>query len=141
MAGVAPGADPETRRTALLELAERAHAADDLSQARAAYSALLLVDPENGIARRGIAEVDAELAGLIRERRLFADRRLRLAVPVDAVPDTARNPLEAAILPLLIANEWLTVTEVLAHLPHPELSVMEMLIRLVDRGVISVQPA
>lgn len=134
----APDPDAESRKTSLLDLAERAHANDELYRARNAYSMLLALAPAHPIARRGIAEIDAEIIGLCRERSIQATRILRLMVPVESVPDEIHDAAEGAVLAVLVSGEWLNVADVLAHCALPELCVLEVMVRLIDRGILAV---
>ena len=99
---------------------------------------LLVFDPRHPIARRGIAEIDAEIIGLCRERNIQAMRILRLLVPVESVPDEIHDAAEGAVLAILVSGEWLNVADVLAHCALPELCVLEVLVRMIDRGIVAV---
>ena len=109
---------------------------DDLHAARTAYQQVLHLDPENVIARRGVNEVDREIAALCRRCGIRPERHIRLAVPAEDLDGGLPN--EVAVLSELRGDEDLTIEDLLDRCELPETTVLEILSRFVDRAVVAV---
>lgn len=137
LAALEGASDPGSEAAALLEQGEAALAADDFDTARRAYKQVLVLDPANAGARRGLVEIDGLVARHIRESGITRDRSVVRRLPDDEVTFRGIRPAAAFVLSRI--QPWGTrIEDLLVVTPLPEVEVLELIEEMVANGVLSL---
>ena len=113
----------------ILRFAEHALASGDAVKAREVFLDVLILDPENAIARRGLETLPAPVTPA---------QQARLVIPVERLAMLPLSPAEASVVSRLAAGE-MPVWRLLERCDRWANEVLEAMDRLVARRIVAVQ--